>query len=140
MRRRSGQRTTSGMSEKALSLADPGKLHIMCFHQGGRSNRCLPGMSTNNDLKNYVQLRRKLELEKSQLETRLREITAALGNTSAPQQAAPTRETSVRRIKNPVSLRKGVVKLTTSKPLTKQEILDGLEKLGYRFTTKKPLN
>jgi hypothetical protein len=41
---------------------------------------------------------------------------------------------------NTISLRAAVAQVTTSKPLTKQEILAAVDKLGYTFTTKNPLN
>ena len=101
-------------------------------------------------LKQYVDLRNSLEQERSELETRLREIEAVLGGTMeiAPPTALTAPEPKVpapaparsRRLKNPMSLREAIIQVTSKKPLTKQEIRDAVERLGYRFTGKDPMN
>jgi hypothetical protein len=105
-----------------------------------------------DSLKKFVSLRESLQKEKAVLEQRLAEINAALGVDSAAV-AAPAPVARKKKAKagskgprakgarggNSMSLRDAVLKATSEKPLTKQEILKAVEKLGYTFNTKKPL-
>jgi hypothetical protein len=99
-------------------------------------------------LKQFVALYQSLQQEKTQLESRLARIHEALGQTDALTQigsqagrtVAPSRAKALRRIQNPISLPKAVVQVTSKRPLTKQEILSEVHKLGYRFTAKDPVN
>ena len=43
------------------------------------------------------------------------------------------------RLQNPISLPKAVVQVTSKKPMTRQEVLEAVLKLGYRFQTKEPM-
>lgn len=45
-----------------------------------------------------------------------------------------------KRAKNQMSLRDAVLAVTKSRPLTRQEVLAGVQKLGYVFAAKDPLN
>lgn len=96
-------------------------------------------------IKTFLTLRRELIEEKGQLEVRLKEIEQVLQGSEpavAVASKAPAARTSVKarkRAKNAMSLPEAIRKVAT-KPMTKQEILDGVLKLGYKFTTKKPLN
>jgi hypothetical protein len=120
-------------------------------------------------LQQFVTLRKSLESEKAQLETRLAAINQALGTEShlAPEAPVvfegrsrprltgrePKKHTKhragsgggevKRRLNlggNIMSLREAVVQVTTPKALTKKEILAAVDKLGYKFTTKDPTN
>ena len=53
-------------------------------------------------------------------------------------QAAPKTKPSG-RVQNPLSLPKAVLQVTSQRPMTKLEILEAVQKIGYRFSTKKPL-
>ena len=88
-------------------------------------------------LKQYVALRQALLKEKSTLETRLEQISRALDLNGG---AAPEKSSGSKRLKNPMSLKKAVIRATKEKPLSKQEILTAIHKLGYRFTAKDPVN
>jgi hypothetical protein len=44
------------------------------------------------------------------------------------------------RRNNPMSLREAVITVTTNRPLTKQEIYEAVQRLGYRFGGSDPLN
>ena len=94
-----------------------------------------------DSLKEYVNLRESLLKEKTSLEARLERINEALGFGPAPAMA-PARKVSppARKRENKLSLREAVIAATKAKPLTKQEILQAVEKLGYRFNTKNPMN
>jgi hypothetical protein len=99
----------------------------------------------NDPLKEFIALRKSLLAEKASLEHRLRQINDALGsgqlglenksNSSSAKDGA-----SGTRARNKISLREAVTRVTSSKPLSKQEILDGIARLGYRFTSKNPVN
>jgi hypothetical protein len=66
---------------------------------------------------------------------------------SAPSQAASASRATTgrggrrgRRPSSGLSLRDAVLQVTASGPKTKDEILDGIEKLGYKFSTNNPKN
>ena len=50
------------------------------------------------------------------------------------------RKASAKRTKNVISLREAIAKVTARKPLSKQEILTAVQKEGYRFGGKDPMN
>lgn len=106
-----------------------------------------------DDIRRYIDLRDSLVREKSELEQRLSQINQALGEqeTSSNQSSAPAATTSFskpassqgrrgRPSRSGVSLREAVLQVTGSGAKTKEEILKGVENLGYRFSTKNPLN
>ena len=108
-------------------------------------------MNKADALKQFVSLRDSLQKEKTLLEARLLELNRALGATggSVPGQdgrAAQSfklpvkKRTSRRRIKNAISLREAIARVTARKPLTKPEILSAVQKEGYRFGGKDPMN
>ncbi len=93
-------------------------------------------------LKTYVLLRQKLTNEKAQLEQRLQKINQALGEVStvagSATPAAPVGRPK-KRFLNEISLPKAVVQVTSGNPMTKEEILVAVQKLGYRFLAKEPM-
>ena len=99
-----------------------------------------------DSLQQYLVLQQSLRREKTALELRLTRINAVLANrgTSVADSRAAGKARRVRRplprIKNPMSLRAAVNKVTRGRPLTKKEILKAIGKLGYRFATKNPMN
>ncbi len=113
-----------------------------------------------DSIKKFVSLRDALLKEKAELEARLAQINKALG--SAPVAAAavaiPAKKSATKAAKTPkapkaakagkpktfrgenaMSLRDAVVKVTSEKPLTKDEILKAVKGIGYKFATDKPL-
>jgi len=93
-----------------------------------------------NILDQYLSLRKALHRERAQLEARLEQINRALSDTSA----APTASTkpltrAVRRIKNSISMKAAVIEATTGHPMTKQEILEAIQKMGFRSASKNPM-
>lgn len=95
-----------------------------------------------DSLKNFTVLRRNLETERERIVARLAAINAALesnGVASVPRALKPEKTKRVARAKNEISLKEAIVKVTTGKALTKEEIHEAVQKLGYKFTTKKPL-
>ena len=105
----------------------------------------------STSVKQFVALRAALLTEKAQLEARLNEICAGLETTvtvTAPpapapaQSAAPGRALRKKRparIENALSLHEAVTKAVAAKPLTKPEILKGVDDLGYKFAASKPV-
>lgn len=93
-------------------------------------------------LKQYVSLRDSLLKRKAALEAELAKINAALGE-AAPAKAATAKAPPARsrkRAKNSVSLKSAVSDVLKAKPLTRPDILKAVEKAGYEFTAKDPLN
>ena len=88
-------------------------------------------------LKQYVALRESLLKEKATLETRLAQIQKALGEETSRPASVPRANA---RIKNKMSLKDAVRRVTSARPLTKSEILEAIRKIGYRFAAKDPTN
>ncbi len=94
----------------------------------------------NDALKQFNALREALIAEKTELEEKLAEIDRALGTSSDYSRPHPTSKGTGARRGNPGGLRHMVLEATKSKPLTRQEIVDAVQKAGYKFTAKDPLN
>jgi len=45
-----------------------------------------------------------------------------------------------KRVKNEHSLKEAILKVVTGKALTKEQILEAVQKIGYQFRTKNPAN
>ena len=100
-----------------------------------------------SDIKKYITLRDSLIQEKARLESRLREINSALGDS---EEARSGPSSSIARIatvkrgrrgaRSGLSLRDAVLQATSKGPLTKEQILEAVKGLGYRFSTNNPLN
>lgn len=107
-------------------------------------------------LKQFVVLRESLLKRQAQLQDELSGINAALGvanaavsaprpgASSAPVVKAVGRPRGPRRggkrAQNSMSLKEAVMTVTKAKALSKPEILAAVEKLGYQFTAKSPMN
>jgi hypothetical protein len=111
-------------------------------------------------LKKYLEMREVLVKEKADLEQRLAEVNRALGATpavvaapaavkapaaaakapKAPKAAVAGKRRTWKRASNEMSLKDAVLKVTAKGALTKQQILDEVQKLGYKFSTSNPLN
>ena len=93
-------------------------------------------------LKQYVSLRQALVKEKAELEERLTQINEVLQSEGPPLPGLGLglRSRSVKRIRNKISLREAVRQVTAKKPLTKPEILDSIDNLGYKFSSDNPVN
>lgn len=90
-------------------------------------------------LKQFVALRQSLLTEKAQLEGRLAEINQALGEEAASGSGS-VRTAAPKKVANALSLKEAVRKVTAARPLTKKEILQAIDKIGYRFAAKDPTN
>jgi len=103
----------------------------------------------SDPVQQYLKAREELIKEKERLEKRLREIEEALAGTPEPSAApVPVAKKKGRprgsggrgRGKNAISLREAIRRVTWERPLTRKEILDEVIKLGYKFSTKNPIN
>ena len=96
----------------------------------------------NDKLQQYLASLKALHTEKARLEARLEQINAALADT--PGAATGRRGRRVgrrgRARRNGLSLREAVVQVTRSRALSKPEILQAIQRIGYKFATKDPMN
>jgi hypothetical protein len=109
----------------------------------------------SSSLEKYVALRSELVKEKATLEARLAKINQVLGSEkAAPVAAVAPAKPVVRALiskskkarkkaagpKNTLTMKEAVLQVTKGKLLTRQEILDAVKKIGYKFSTKNPFN
>lgn len=102
-----------------------------------------------------VQLHASLVKEKASLEQRLAVINKALRSIGGSVNSGPSvskapvaiaaskpgkRGGARRRLDNPMPLKQAIIQVTKAKPLTKDEILAAVLKLGYKFTGPIPMN
>lgn len=90
-------------------------------------------------LREFLSLQTALQREREELISRLRQIEEVLGEATQLATAVP-RAGRRGRGNNPISLRDAVLKVTSVRPMTKQEVYEAVQKLGYRFGGKEPLN
>jgi hypothetical protein len=93
----------------------------------------------SDSLKQFIALRTSLTQEKARLESRLAEINRALGQASASVPRS-IQAPAAGRASNALSLREAVTQVTKDKALTKKQILEGIAKIGYKFTARDPMN
>jgi hypothetical protein len=110
----------------------------------------------NDPLTQYARLRQEVVKEKEQLEARLAEINAVLqpemqipsgalgkvtsehvGKLARAAKARPGRKPSAG---NSMSMREAVVKALSKGPVARKDLVKAVEGVGYKFTTKNPLN
>lgn len=91
-----------------------------------------------DNLRQFVTLRQSLIAEKAALKKRLAEIDAALGGqlTNVSADRAMKRGPQIR---NELSLKDAMIKVTSSKPMTRDEILEAVQNLGYKFYAVNPM-
>lgn len=81
--------------------------------------------------------RKKVARKKAARKKAARKQAAAAAPT--PILAVPARRKKGKRIRNKVSLREMILRVTRDKPMTKQEILEAVQREGYRFNTPNPM-
>ncbi len=101
----------------------------------------------NASIKKFIKLRQQLESERTQITARLKEVEAALGSfqSSSPTPKTPGKKRgpkpgNKRKVSNEVSLKDSILKVIGKQQMTKEQILEGVVKSGYRFRTNNPLN
>ena len=87
----------------------------------------------------FVQLHRQLTSEKKHLEERLAKINRALSSFDAPR-GARSSAPATPQVRNPMSLKEAILRATSARALTKPEIYQAVEALGYHFRGKNPMN
>lgn len=103
-------------------------------------------MKKSDSLQQYRALRSSLVSERDAIQKRLQELNAALGDAKAPASASPAIKKlgrppgKAKRVENTMSLREAVLKVLTATPVTRQELLAAVLKVGYRFSGSQPLN
>ncbi|MBX3733650.1 MAG: hypothetical protein KF791_13770 [Verrucomicrobiae bacterium] len=94
---------------------------------------------TSDPVKEFERLRTLVLERKAELEAELRALEAALGGMAVPPASplviAAPREPR-KRVRNAMSLGDAVFSVTKDAPLTKVEILQALDLLGYQFSDK----
>ena len=97
-------------------------------------------------------MRAALKREQEKIQRRIREIDAALGGNGSgmrvltarqPRAVAAGKRAPAKRAgraKNKMSIREAVAKVTAGGPLTVPEIVAAVRKIGYKFTSKDPVN
>jgi len=92
-------------------------------------------------LKQFAKLKQTLVDERDMLERRLAEIDATLasGEVNDTNRRLIRRSGLRRRRPNPMSLKEAIIKVTSVRPLSKEEILEAVKKLGYKFSTDRPM-
>ncbi len=96
-------------------------------------------------IKQFIKLRQQLESERTQIAARLQEVDAALGSFHSAVTASKTQgkrgpKPGRRKVSNEVSLKDSILKVMGKQQMTKEQILEGVVKSGYRFRTRNPLN
>ena len=99
------------------------------------------------DVDKYVALREALVSEKTAIESRLAAINRALQGSSRIAAAKGGRKPDPKpivrrgkRAKNELTMKEATVQALAAKPLDRQALLRAVQKLGYKFTAKSPLN
>ena len=100
--------------------------------------------SQNDKLQKYLASLDELRAEKAELEGRLEKINQALagapGSVGRRGRFGAGRRAGGGRRRNGLSLRAAVTQVTKNRPMTKAEILEAVQKVGYKFATKDPMN
>ena len=91
-------------------------------------------------LQEYISLQSALQREREELVVRLRQIDEVLGQQSSFSAAAAPRAGRRGKGINNMSLKEAVLKVTANRSMTKQEVYEAVQRLGYQFGGKDPLN
>ena len=102
-----------------------------------------------DSLQQYVSSRNALLQEREEITARLADINAALDHANpvapakpaAPQPQPQPQPSKMRTSgRNPMPLRVAILQVTSTQALSKKEIVSAVEKIGYHFETKNPVN
>lgn len=94
----------------------------------------------NDSIQQFTALRAALLREREQIQARLQEIDRALGNAGGPGGTSRRGRVLGARPENSMNIREAVAKVTAKRPLTIREIVDEVQKIGYRFQSSNPVN
>jgi len=100
-------------------------------------------MRTNDSIAKFHALHSALTAERQALQQRLDRINTALG-VDGPLPSMPTSVTrpsrSATRPNNALTLRESIAQITSQRPLYIRQIVQTLQKSGYKFTSTNPVN
>jgi hypothetical protein len=100
--------------------------------------------AAKDKLQQYLASLEALHAEKAELEARLAKIEAALTGAQAAIRGGRHRRLDGvrprRGRRGGLSLREAVAQVTRHRPLRKPEILQAVQKIGYKFATSDPMN
>lgn len=94
-------------------------------------------------IQQFTALRSALLREREAIQQRLQRIDAALagrGETPAPSKQKTHGRTQGSRPENTMNIREAIVRVTAKKPLSVREIVEAVQKIGYRFQSANPVN
>ena len=96
----------------------------------------------NDAVQQFTALRSALLREREEIMSRLREIDAALAGPAGLAGGSSGRRGRAlgARPENAMNIREAVAKVTAKKPLTIREIVEEVQKIGYRFQSSNPVN
>ena len=105
----------------------------------------------NDSLQKFHALRSSLLKEREEIQQRIRDIDTALGGGEAtyrepsPKLTTTSQNSQSRRGRPPrpgnaMSIREAIERVTTIKPLGLSDIVDAVQKIGYRFESSNPRN
>ena len=98
----------------------------------------------NDAVEQFVALRSALLSEREVIVKRLEQIDAALGSSSGLAAAGPRLGRPPgrrgRRASNSMNIREAIAKVTARKALGVREIVDEVQKIGYKFSSSNPVN
>jgi hypothetical protein len=93
-------------------------------------------------LQKFQQARQRLEVERNNIQSRLAEIDRVLSNGALP--TSPAARTNGRRGRrgqgSNLSMREAAQQVLKSGPKDMHQLIDGIQRLGYQFASKKPRN
>jgi hypothetical protein len=97
----------------------------------------------------FTTLRAALLSEREDLRKRLQQLDAALAGAGAVSAPPASRKSAPRSMKAPakstrasntMSIREAVARVTAKKALSVREIVEAVQKIGYKFTSSDPVN
>jgi hypothetical protein len=104
-------------------------------------------MQTNDSVARFVALRASLLKERDALHNRLQQIETALGSVaqgrwvgSSSLATMPRKRGRPPRSGTGLSIREAITKVTARQPLGLSELVDAVQRIGYRFESKNPRN
>jgi hypothetical protein len=104
-------------------------------------------MQTNDSVARFVALRASLLKEREALHNRLQQIETALGSVGESRWTHTSSLTSGPRKRGRpprsgagLSIREAIAKVTARQPMGLSELVDAVQRIGYRFESKNPRN
>jgi hypothetical protein len=102
-------------------------------------------MQTNDSVAKFVALRAALLREREAIHKRLQQIDAALGSADLPSARTAVDSAAKRRGRPPrsgngMSIREAITKVTSKQPLGLSDLVEAVQRIGYKFESNNPRN